>query len=120
MPLYTKSVQLPVSPEDGIRVCIMRRPDADAQWDIWMPTLSPSHEILTASQQGLISSAEFDAWFEEHVLVGQHEYLDILVEMAAKRTITILCWEIDPDECHRKTVAEECVRIAPTLEVVIR
>ncbi|MBW7943955.1 DUF488 domain-containing protein [Patescibacteria group bacterium] len=120
MSLYTKSVQAPVSPDDGIRVCIMRRPGADVVWDIWMPHLAPSHEVLTARHQNTMTKPEFNAWFEEHVLKGEREYLDILIEMAKKHTVTILCWEEDPQTCHRKLVAEECRKIDPELEVVIR
>lgn len=119
MPLYTKSVQVPASPEDGVRVCIMRRPGEDVQWDVWMPHLAPSHEVLTARHQGVMTKPEFNTWFEKHVLQDQRHYLELLIDMAKNRKITILCWEEDPTTCHRKLVADECKKIDPDLEIVI-
>ncbi len=120
MALFTKSVQVPASPEDGIRVCIMRRPGEDVVWDIWMPHLAPSHEVLTARHQNTMTKPEFNIWFAENVLEKERQYIDVLIEMAKKHTVTILCWEEDPVTCHRKLVADECKRIDPSLDVVIK
>lgn len=119
MPLYTKSSQLPRSPEDGIRVCIMRRPEKEVDWDIWMPHLAPSHELLTGRHRGTITKEEFNKIFTLEVLQGNVEYLQILIEMAMVRVVTILCFELDPLTCHRFLVAEECRRLESQLKVSI-
>ena len=47
MALFSKSVQAAANISDGIRICIMRKPDFNATWDIWMPTLAPSLGLVT-------------------------------------------------------------------------
>lgn len=119
MSIYTKSVQAPVEESDGIRICIMRRPGEDVVWDMWMPHLAPSNEVLSARHANTMTKPEFNTWFTQNVLEGEKEYLKILVEMAQKRKITILCWEVDPLTCHRYLVAQACKQIDPNLDVVI-
>lgn len=119
MALYTKSAQLSREKSDGIRICIMRRPGEDLDWDIWMPHLAPSHEVLTARHNNTMTKPEFNEWFNNHVLEQETEYLKILVDMAQNRTITILCWEEEPKTCHRLLVAEKCRELDPNLEIHI-
>ena len=120
MALYTKSVQAPVKKSDGIRVCIMRRPGDDVVWDIWMPHLAPSHEVLSARHANTMTKPEFNEWFAKHVIKDEKEYLRILIEMALKRKVTVLCWEIDPLTCHRYLIAQACKKLDPNLKVFIR
>jgi len=120
MSLYTKSVQSPIEASDGIRVCIMRRPDPSVSWDIWMPHLAPSHDLLTEYHTGEMTWDQFVERFQKEVIEAQRDYFSILIEIAKKRTITILCWEVNPAECHRTLVANRCKEIDPTLEVTIR
>jgi len=119
MSLKTKSVQKPVEMSDGIRVCVMRRPDKDVVWDIWMPHLAPSHELLTQYHHKEIEWPEFCVRFEKDVIKGEREYLDILIEMSKKHLVTILCWEETPEMCHRRLIAEACSRIDSKLDVQI-
>jgi len=120
MPLFTKSIQEKKKKNDGIRVCIMRRPGSEDDWDIWMPTLAPSHQLLTAYHQEEVDWEEFCVRFNEEVLRNQRRHLDLLIWMAKKETITILCWEDTPEFCHRRLVAEKCRSIDPELEVTIK
>lgn len=119
MPLKTKSVQAKLDKSDGIRVCIMRRPEAGVKWDIWMPHLAPSHQLLSDYHNKVINWREYCGRFKVEVLQKDREYLDILIDMSQKHTVTILCWEVIPDKCHRRLVAEECKKICKDLEVVI-
>ncbi len=120
MALFTKSVQEKATKSDGVRVCIMRRPGEEVDWDIWMPHLSPSNEVLTARHNNTMTFEEHREWFGEHVFKDKREYLEIVIEMAKKRDVTLLCWERDPNTCHRKWVAEECKRLSPELKVVVK
>jgi len=119
MALFTKSVQEPSRPTDGIRICIMRRPGEEVEWDIWMPHLAPSSGLLNDYHAEKVNWKQFEQRFESEVLIPNNEYLRILVEIAQNRTVTILCWESTPDMCHRRLVAQACKRIAPELEVTI-
>ena len=120
MTLFTKSIQSKASKKDGIRICIMRRPDAWAKYDIWMPTLAPSHKLLDDAHAKIIDWNGYEKRFHKEVIVGQKEHLKLLCEMAEKRDITILCWEKPPEHCHRRLVAEACAKINPTLEIILK
>ncbi len=120
MALFTKSIQAKPSPKDGIRVCIMRRPDSWAVYDIWMPVLSPSHKLLDDAHAKVIDWDGYVKRFNKEVIEGRRGYIEFLAEIAKKRDITILCWEKTPDHCHRRLVAEECQKIDPELKVILK
>lgn len=120
MALYTKSAQPPKSKDDGIRICIMRKPGSTVQWDIWMPTLAPSLALLDAYHAQIIDWDEFAHQFEQEVILGMREYLKVLVDISKHRTVTILCWEDTPEKCHRRLIAQACQQLDPELIVVIK
>jgi uncharacterized protein YeaO (DUF488 family) len=120
MSLFTKSIQEPVSKKDGVRICVMRRPKEDAKWDILMPNLSPSNKLLSDYLYEGITWDEYVERFEKEIFEGQKEALEILIEMAKNRDVTILCWEETPEKCHRRLVAEQCKKLESKLEVVIK
>lgn len=120
MALFTKSAQLPREAHDGIRVCIMRKPKPTIAWDIWMPTLAPSLELLETYHAHEISWQIYEERFHQEVIVGMRHYLELLVDMSRNHTITILCWEDTPVQCHRRLVAESCQKIAPDLAITIQ
>lgn len=118
--LKTKSIQKKASKDDGIRICIMRRPDILDNFNIWMPELAPSHQLLTDYHKGIVDWQKFVTIFNRDVLQKKHTYISILIDIALKHTVTILCWEETPDKCHRRLVAEECKKINPKLEIKIK
>lgn len=120
MALYTKSIQEPKSTADGIRICIMRKPPKNSSWDIWMPTLAPSFTLLEDYQKKLVDWPEYIQQFHEEVIVGMHKHLELLAAMSENHTITILCWETSPKQCHRTLVAQACQKINPTLPIIIK
>jgi len=120
MPLLSKSIQAPLSKDDGIRICIMRKPDFEADWDIWMPSLAPSLALLRSYKKGETSWSKYILQFNKEVIIAKRDHLKLLVDMARYNTITLLCWELCPKECHRRLVLEEILRIDPSLSVVIR
>ena len=120
MPLFSKSIQESVLKEDGIRICIMRKPDFSDGWDIWMPVLSPSLSLLKSYNRGETSWHEYILQFNRDVIVGKKDHIKLLVDMAKNNVITVLCWEPSPEQCHRRLILEEALRIEPGLEVVVR
>lgn len=120
MALFSKSVQEPPSPDDGIRVCIMRKPDFNAAWDIWMPTLSPPLDLHKAYQGKQIDWQGYVKRFHPEVIIARNDHIKLLVDMAKNNTITILCWELTPEQCHRRLIMEAALEIDPTLTVSIR
>ncbi len=117
MALFTKSIQQPSHPNDGLRVCIMRRPGEYEDWDFWMPKLSPSHDLLNAYKYEGLSWEDLQTRFQTEVLGVQTRLLKFLTQTAQQQNVTLLCWEETADKCHRRLVAEACQRIEPNLEV---
>ena len=120
MSIFTKSIQGKINKSDGVRICIMRRPDRSVSYDIWMPILAPSGKLLTDFHKKKVIWPVFEERFRKEVIKGQRKYLLLFVEMALKRKITILCWEKTPKHCHRRLVAEECKKMNKKLKVVIK
>lgn len=120
MALYTKSIALPVEKSDGKRICIMRKPDAGAKYDLWISELSPSPELREKTKQG-IGWEKFKIEFEKE-LQGKEaqKALKKLIEMSENHDITIMCIEPDPNFCHRSLVAQVCQKLNPKLKVIIK
>ena len=120
MALFTKSIQAKTAKKDGIRICIMRRPDfSTAQFDIWMPVLAPSNGLLADIHTKKIDKPEYNRRFHNEVIIGQKKFVRWLAHMSESQDITILCWEEIPDTCHRKLIADECKRLRPNLHVIL-
>lgn len=120
MALRTKSIQKPKAKNDGIRICIMRRPGPDANFDIWMPTLAPSHELLNAYHEGRVTWAIYEKRFMKEVISKNSKYIKLLCELSQKHDVTLLCWEDTPARCHRRLVTQACQRVNPHLSVVLK
>jgi uncharacterized protein YeaO (DUF488 family) len=119
MTLYTKSIKAKRSDEDGIRICVMRRIRPYYQFDIWVPALAPSEELLTSYQRKRISWDEYEERYRG-VLETQRNIVEAIGEMAASRNVTLLCTEATPEKCHRRLLAEECRRYHRKLKVVLK
>jgi len=115
----TKSVQKPANKDDGIRICIMRRIKPKFEFDIWMPTLAPSTKLLKEYHDKKISWSKFEEKFKENVLRKQTEYLDILINIDKKNTITLLCWEETTEKCHRRLVTAKLKKMNPRIKTCI-
>lgn len=107
MTIYTKSVQKEKEKDDGIRICIMRRIKPEFEFDIWMPHLAPSTELLRKYQEQEIDWEEFRKLFTADVLNTQSVYLEIVLDIAKKNTVTLVCWEETAEKCHRLLVTQK-------------
>jgi uncharacterized protein YeaO (DUF488 family) len=115
--LFTKSIQNRKSKNDGIRICIMRRIKPEFEFDIWMPNLAPSTKLLKSYHDKKVDWKQFEKKFNKEVLVGKKEYVDILISLLEKHTVTILCWEKKGENCHRLLVAGKLKELKPKLEI---
>lgn len=120
MSLLTKSIQAKKSASDGIRICVMRRPDKDADFDIWMPHLAPSNKLLDDYQNKKIDWDDYVIRFNREVIKKKREYIKLLAYLAEKFIVTILCWEKTPEKCHRRLVTEEVKKSFSDVQVVIK
>ena len=115
--LYTKSIKLPPSAEDGMRICIMRKPEQGAKYDKWMPELSPEQTLRDKVKQGM-NWEGFKPEFEKYLLTQQTP-LDFVGNTAYKQNVTLLCIEDTPDRCHRSLVADAIKRKYSDLKIVV-
>lgn len=120
MIIKTKSIQEKSTKSDGIRVCIMRRPDKDAQYDIWIPHLSPSPELLDAYHHKKIDWQTYEKRFIPEVLDKETTYLNIVLQIAKKYTVTLLCYELTPEKCHRRLTAQRLQEMSKKLHVIYK
>lgn len=118
--LKTKSIQNRTLKSDGLRICVMRRPGEFENWDMWMPKLSPSHELLNAYKYENLSWEEMTKRFSKEVLKKQKHLIWWLAKLALKQEVTLLCWEETANRCHRKLLVEACQRLEPKLLVNVK
>jgi uncharacterized protein YeaO (DUF488 family) len=120
--LKTKSIQQPIEKADGFRICVMRRPGkfADTDFDMWLPLLSPSHQLLNGYIAKEVSWSQYEERYFSEVLQKQPEALETIIFLAKEHTVTLLCWEESPEKCHRRLLAEHLKKLEPTLDVVIQ
>jgi len=104
--LYTKSIQDQKELSDGIRVSIMRKPCGE--FDLWIPSLSPSQKLLDDYHTKKINWDEYECKFllEMNNNLDATKMMKLLLEISTFSLVTILCWEETPEKCHRRLIAK--------------
>jgi uncharacterized protein YeaO (DUF488 family) len=127
--LRVKSVWSPVSRrDDGLRILATRfrgRGMPASRYDVWMPSLGPSEELLTAVQKGDISWAQFAREFKKELFLdgpvdarsrtiknhGQKFTLRLLKQLADREPVTLMCHcAEDQQQCHRFILRDVILR----------
>lgn len=118
--IKTKSVYSPIhSSQDGLRILATRfrgRGLRKTRYDIWMPNLGPSEQLLAGFQAGKISWSDFSRRYRAELREGgsidrrnrliknhgQKFTLRLLQELGRYGPVTVLC-HCDEGEphCHR-------------------
>jgi uncharacterized protein YeaO (DUF488 family) len=118
--LKTKSVSSPIDEKaDGLRILATRfrgRRMPVGRYDVWMPSLGPSEQLLEAVQTGQISWTEFARGYRTELFMdgpidarsrtiknhGQKFTLRLLKQLAHSKNVTLLCHCAEEQEhCHR-------------------
>ena len=118
--LKTKSVWTAINRKtDGLRILATRfrgRGMPTRRYDVWMPSLGPSEELLKAGQAGRISWATFAAGYRAEPFMdgpidsrsrsiknhGQKFTLRLIKRLAHAGQVTLMCHcAEDQDRCHR-------------------
>lgn len=130
MALYTKCILHEPEPEDGLRVSVMSRHTLDdgvtpdwriRDYDIHVPSLGPSPRLIGSYKRKKIEWNEFARrYLEEIRMPKKHASVKTLARAASEYNITILCVEETADRCHRRLLAEECLRLMPGLMIAHR
>lgn len=129
--LYTKSIQVKPSLEDGLRVSVMSShtlndgiaPDPIIllhRYDVHMKALAPPDKLVDDYYKRNLSFKEFTRQYMDYLQnPNPHLQTKLLAELALTKDVTILCVEENADFSHRRLLAEECKRICPNLEINI-
>ena len=121
--IKTRSVWSPVKKDDGLRVLATRfrgRGLPSSQYDVWMPSLGPSEQLLKAVQAGDIDWKTFTKRYREELFLdgpiddrsqtiknhGQKSTLRLLKALSRRQPVTIMCHcAEDATQCHRFLLA---------------
>jgi uncharacterized protein YeaO (DUF488 family) len=126
--IKTRSVQSDRRKDDGLRILATRfrgRGMAASKYDVWMPALGPSEQLLKAVMGGAIEWKAFARKYRDELYLdgpiddrsetiknhGQKSTLRLLRVLAATQNVTLLCHCVeDAKECHRFLLAKEIAR----------
>ena len=122
--IRTRSVWSPIKKGDGFRILATRfrgRGMSASRYDVWMPSLGPSENLLRAVQAAKIDWKTFTKRYREELVMdgpidarsetiknhGQKFTLRLLKEMAKKQNVTLMCHcAEDATQCHRFLLRE--------------
>lgn len=126
--LKTRSVQSEPRKDDGLRILATRfrgRGLPASTYDVWMPALGPSEQLLKAVMGGAIEWKTFARRYRDELYLdgpidersetiknhGQKSTLRLLRALSQKQHVTLLCHCVeDAKECHRFLLAKEIER----------
>jgi uncharacterized protein YeaO (DUF488 family) len=126
--IKTRSVASPIKKDDGLRVLATRfrgRGLPASQYDVWMPALGPSEELLKAVQAGDIDWKTFTKRYREELFLdgpiddrsqtiknhGQKSTLRLLKALGEQQNVTLMCHcAEDATQCHRFLLLNEIVK----------
>ena len=103
MGITTKNIYDPPSPEDGLRLLVMRkwpRGVPRQRVDRWEKELGPGLSLLEEWKRGGLSWEEFSHRYSAEVS-RQRPLLTALLGLTAEGNITLLCGCRDEAHCHR-------------------
>jgi uncharacterized protein YeaO (DUF488 family) len=117
--IETKSVWSEVSSQDGLRILVTRfrgRGLSKDRYDLWLPSLGPSEELLHGFLGGTITWAGFSKEYQQELWAdgpvdeknrtsknhGQKGLLRLLRYLSRQQRVTLLCHcDEDAEHCHR-------------------
>jgi uncharacterized protein YeaO (DUF488 family) len=118
MDLQIRTVRLgsPRDPNEGLRIGTVRWlprgvPKTDYArrnyFDVWVPTLAPSEELLRKFQDGGMALRSFFQRYRSEMKKKDPRQIIILLAELAKRTpISIGCYCENESQCHRSVLIE--------------
>ena len=123
--LKSRSVRSAPTEDDGLRILVARfrgRGLSTSSYDVWMPSLGPSEELLRAVQSGAIDWKTYRKRYREELYLdgpiddrsatiknhGQKSTLRLLRAISRKQHVTLMCHcAEDATECHRFLLLDE-------------
>ena len=123
--IKTRSVWSAIRKDDGLRILVTRfrgRGLPTSQYDVWMPSLAPSEELLKSVLAGGITWKAFAKRYREELFLdgpiddrcatiknhGQKSALRLLKALGHTQDVTLMCHcAEDATECHRFLLLKE-------------
>jgi uncharacterized protein YeaO (DUF488 family) len=114
--LSTFQIGAPAKRGEGLRIGVTRRPPRgvpksrwvrDGYFDVWLPSLAPSSNLLTRVKKHnfddpSVRKAFFDAYERELLSSAEgRQIVKFVAEVAARTPISIGCFCGDESRCHR-------------------
>jgi len=118
--ILTKSVNTPIDRDrDGLRILAARfrgRGVPTSAYDVWMPSLGPSEDLLRKVRGGKITWPQFVREYRRELVMdgpidaksktiknhGQKFTLRLLHELGQRGNVTVMCHcDEDTTQCHR-------------------
>lgn len=116
MPIRTKRWNEPIEKEDGRRILITRfrpraLPKSQETWDEWRKDLSPSPQLVKAYRDPDNPALTWEVYRRQYLRemkAHQSEIDELAAELAAGKTITLLCSSscLRESRCHRSLLRE--------------
>ncbi len=113
MPITVLRLGSPRKPNEGLRLGTVRRPPRGVPkaqfakldfYDVWLPILSPSQELVTFALQSQDEKSwkAFERKFRaEMKLPDASRVLDLLAALSHQTSFSIGCYCEDEERCHR-------------------
>ena len=126
--LKTRSVWSDPATDDGLRILVTRfrgRGLPASRYDVWMPSLGPSEQLLKAVLAGRIDWKTFAKRYRDELYLdgpidarsetiknhGQKSTLRLIRALGEQQNVTLLCHcDEDAAQCHRYVLAKEVSR----------
>lgn len=127
--LFTKSIFLPKSISDGLRISIMSRHTledgqtphpriTESSYDLWLKILAPPAKLVGDYYKRGLSFEDYGFRYTDYLLQPLvFEEVKKLANLAERQDITLLCFEESAEKCHRRIIAEECKKCNPLLRI---
>lgn len=125
--LFTRCILSDFSGKDGLRISVMSRhtlpdgitPDHRIQnFDIHIPILGPSARLIGDYYKRELEWGQFEMRYLEEIREGSKlSIVKSLAQTALFFPVTLLCIEETAVQCHRRLLAEECVRYKKGLKL---
>ena len=108
----------PREPGEGLRIGTVRRPPRGVPkdefasrdfYDVWLPELSPSQELVTAALRSETDrewAGFVRAYRREMATPAARHLIDLLAALSHRTDLAVGCYCEDEDRCHRSVLTE--------------
>lgn len=128
--IYTKSILKAPKDSDGIRISVMSRhtlSDGVTQderiqpgknYNRWLKNLAPTEKLVGSYYKRGLSWEEFSRQYIDFLKnAAVAKEVKDLARLGAVRDLTLLCIEDSAEKCHRRLLAEECLKYEPKIRI---